>query len=74
MVRRVFYLVDEKNRRRLPDGRKGVQRQGKIKDVKKKVHAREKQIPQHGFSIILSGPVAMEDEKLVAATKNSLEV
>ena len=33
----------------LPDGRKGMRRPGEIEDVKKKIHAREGKVLQHGI-------------------------
>ena len=39
-VKRRSHLVHANNRRCLPDGKKEMRSAGKIKDVKKKVHAR----------------------------------
>ena len=38
------------NRRCLPDGTKGMQRPGKIENVKKKIHARARNVLQRGIS------------------------
>ena len=38
------HLVNGNNKRCLPDERKGMQRPGKIEDVKKKIHARAKKV------------------------------
>ena len=38
------HLVDGNNRRCLPYGKKGMRSPGKIKDVKKKIHARAKKV------------------------------
>ena len=43
-VERLSHLVDGNNRRCLPDGRKGSQSPGKIKNVKKKIHARARKV------------------------------
>ena len=43
-VERLSHLVDGNNRRRLPDGRKGMRRPGEIEDVKKKIHARARKM------------------------------
>ena len=43
-VERLSHLVDGNNRRCLPDGKKGMQSPGKIKHVKKKVHARARKV------------------------------
>ena len=38
------HSVDGNNRRYLPDGRKGIQRPGKIKSVKGKIHVRARKV------------------------------
>ena len=38
------YLMDENNVRRLPDGRKGMQRPGDIETVYEKIHARARKV------------------------------
>ena len=43
-VERLSHLVNGNNRRCLPDGRKGMQRPGKIEDEKKKIHARARKV------------------------------
>ena len=43
-VERLSHLVDGNNRRCFPDGRKGMQRPGKVEDVKKKIHARARKV------------------------------
>ena len=41
--------MDRSNERHLPDGKKGTQRPGTIKDVKKEIHARARKVLQHGI-------------------------
>ena len=43
-VERLSHLVDGNNKRCLPDGRKGMQSQGKIEDVKKKINAKARKM------------------------------
>ena len=43
-VERLSHLVNGNNRKCLPHGRKGMQRSGKIKSVKKKIHARTRKV------------------------------
>ena len=38
------FTIDGNNRRCLPDGRKGMQKPGKIENVKKKIHARARKV------------------------------
>ena len=44
-VERLSHLMDGNNGRCFRDGRKGIQRPGKIKNVKKKIHARARKVP-----------------------------
>ena len=44
IVERLSHLMDGNNGRCLPDGRKEMQRPGKIENVKKKIHARARKV------------------------------
>ena len=60
------------NDRCLPDGRIGMQRPRKIKNVKKKIHASVRKVLSMGQAT-LSGPVAVDEERFVEAARNSVE-
>ena len=70
-VERLSHLVDRNNRRCLPDGRKGMQSPRKIENVKKKIHARGRCFSMGKAT--LPGPVAVVEDRLVAASRNSAE-
>ena len=61
--------MDGNNGRCLADGKKRMQRSGKVENVKKKIHARARKMLQHG--IINFGPVAGDKDRLEAAARNS---
>ena len=65
--------MDGNNRSILPNERKGMQRQGKVEDVKNKIPARARKVLLHGMGYSLWASSSGR-ERLVIAARNSLQM